>query len=270
MARELTVQFLRGTTAQRTADTPAMGEPVLDTTLLAGGTTGPLFVGDGVTAGGKPVSLGAVASVFTRTGAIVAANGDYTASNITNVPAGNLASADVQGALNELQGDVDNLTTLTANDFLSGTGVPAAGLGQDGYGYLNRSNGDIYAKAAGAWTLTGDNAYAQLGLSAIVGAAPTAAGAIGTGVVAARSDHSHRFQTALETPSTASGIVTATNVDAAIAQLATALAAATAAAITTWVGLTDTPGAITALNIVRGNAGGTALEMVSILDAGTL
>jgi hypothetical protein len=69
------------------------------------------FVGDGVqvtepnpnevrvevAGGAAPVS-----SVFSRTGAVVATNGDYTASQITNVPAGNIAAITVQAALNEL------------------------------------------------------------------------------------------------------------------------------------------------------------------------
>lgn len=44
----------------------------------------------------------AVTSVFGRTGNVTATNGDYTASNITNVPAGGIAWTDVQTALNEL------------------------------------------------------------------------------------------------------------------------------------------------------------------------
>jgi hypothetical protein len=47
-----------------------------------------------------------VASVFGRTGAVTAQSGDYTASQITNVPAGTIAATDVQGAINELEGDV--------------------------------------------------------------------------------------------------------------------------------------------------------------------
>jgi len=47
----------------------------------------------------------AVASVFGRAGAITATNGDYTASNITNVPAGGIAATDVQAALNEIDGE---------------------------------------------------------------------------------------------------------------------------------------------------------------------
>jgi hypothetical protein len=48
-----------------------------------------------------------VDSVFGRTGAVVADNGDYTASQVTNVPSGNLAAVTVQAALDELQTDVD-------------------------------------------------------------------------------------------------------------------------------------------------------------------
>jgi hypothetical protein len=47
-----------------------------------------------------------VASVFGRTGAVTAQSGDYTASEITNVPAGTIAATDVQAAINELDGDV--------------------------------------------------------------------------------------------------------------------------------------------------------------------
>lgn len=66
---------------------------------------------------------GAVDSVFGRTGAVVSANGDYTASQVTNVPSGNISSTQVQAALNELDtekvsksGDsmTGNLTTTGA------------------------------------------------------------------------------------------------------------------------------------------------------------
>jgi hypothetical protein len=48
---------------------------------------------------------GAVASVFGRSGAVVATAGDYTASQITNTPAGTLAATTVQAALNELDSE---------------------------------------------------------------------------------------------------------------------------------------------------------------------
>jgi hypothetical protein len=52
-----------------------------------------------------------VASVFGRTGAVVAVGGDYTASQITNVAAGNIASLNVQSAINEL--DTEKQATIT-------------------------------------------------------------------------------------------------------------------------------------------------------------
>lgn len=48
----------------------------------------------------------AVSSVFSRTGAVVAESGDYTASQVTNVPAGTISATTVQAAINELEGDV--------------------------------------------------------------------------------------------------------------------------------------------------------------------
>ena len=56
-------------------------------------------------------SLGsALLSVFGRTGAVTAQAGDYVANQITNTPAGNLASTEVQAALNELQTELDAAT----------------------------------------------------------------------------------------------------------------------------------------------------------------
>lgn len=56
-----------------------------------------------------------VQSVFSRTGTVVSANGDYTASQITNVPSGNISSTNVQAALNEL--DSEKQATLTDISF---------------------------------------------------------------------------------------------------------------------------------------------------------
>lgn len=63
---------------------------------------------------------GAVPSVFGRTGAIVATNGDYTASQVTNVPAGGISATNVQAAINELDTEKANLASPTF------TGTPAA------------------------------------------------------------------------------------------------------------------------------------------------
>lgn len=67
---------------------------------------------------GGAVGAGTVTSVFGRTGDVVAQNGDYTASQVTNVPAGNIAATNVQAAINEL--DTEKYTpganTLPAAD----------------------------------------------------------------------------------------------------------------------------------------------------------
>lgn len=77
----------------------------------------------------KATTGGGVLSVFTRTGAVVAQNGDYTASQITNTPAGNVSSITVQAAINEL----DTEKEATANKDASG-------------GYVGKTNQDINFK----------------------------------------------------------------------------------------------------------------------------
>ena len=68
-------------------------------------------------------SSSAVDSVFGRTGAVAASNGDYTASQVTNVAAGNISSITVQTAINELDTEKQPVdATLTA---LAGVTVAA-------------------------------------------------------------------------------------------------------------------------------------------------
>lgn len=55
---------------------------------------------------------GSVSSAFGRTGAVVAVAGDYTATLITNTPAGTIAATTVQAALNEL--DTEKEPVLSA------------------------------------------------------------------------------------------------------------------------------------------------------------
>ncbi|MFA6251924.1 MAG: tail fiber domain-containing protein [Candidatus Paceibacterota bacterium] len=57
-----------------------------------------------------------VASVFGRTGAVIATAGDYTALQITNTPAGNISALTVQAALNELDTEKVNKTTGKLTD----------------------------------------------------------------------------------------------------------------------------------------------------------
>lgn len=64
-----------------------------------------------------------VSSVFGRQGTVTAQSGDYTASQVTNVPAGNIAATTVQAALNELDTEkVPTTTTVSAGAGLTGGG----------------------------------------------------------------------------------------------------------------------------------------------------
>lgn len=71
-----------------------------------------------------------VASVFGRTGIVVSANGDYTASQIANVPAGNIAAVTVQAALDEL--DSDKASTGYADALVSNTAYAGSWNGVTG------------------------------------------------------------------------------------------------------------------------------------------
>lgn len=69
---------------------------------------GDWVISDG-TAWSKVDTAEAVPTVFGRTGAIVATDDDYTASQVTNVPAGHISATDVQGAVDELANDIGDL-----------------------------------------------------------------------------------------------------------------------------------------------------------------
>lgn len=84
--------------------------------------SGQFLTNNGVSLLWKAVVSG-VSSVFGRTGAVVAANGDYTAGQITNVPAGTVAAVTVQAAINELDTEkVPNTRTINTTSPLSGGG----------------------------------------------------------------------------------------------------------------------------------------------------
>lgn len=57
-----------------------------------------------------------VDTVFGRTGAVVATNGDYTAAQVTNTPAGTIAAVTVQAAIDEL--DTDKLDKALTTGFV--------------------------------------------------------------------------------------------------------------------------------------------------------
>lgn len=84
-----------------------------------------MSTGDKTKLDGLP-SVVPVSSVFTRTGAIVAQANDYTATQIANTPAGNIAATTVQAALNELDTEKAKLAggnTFSGDQFMGGTFV---------------------------------------------------------------------------------------------------------------------------------------------------
>jgi hypothetical protein len=103
------VHFAEDLTVDGVADlgdgSVAVTQPALDNSTLIATTA---YVDAAVGAGGV------VSSVFGRTGAVVSANGDYTASQVTNVAAGNIAAVTVQAAINELDSEKQSLLVNSA------------------------------------------------------------------------------------------------------------------------------------------------------------
>lgn len=63
-----------------------------------------------------PPSGSTVNSIFGRTGTVISSNGDYTASQITNVPSGGMTATTVQAAINQLAiGGAVTPSALTSN-----------------------------------------------------------------------------------------------------------------------------------------------------------
>jgi hypothetical protein len=91
------------------------------------------------------VGSGAVSTVFGRIGSVVAASGDYNASQITNTPAGTVAATTVQAAITELDSEkVPTTRTVTAGTGLTGGGTLAADrtltLADDGVTFAKMAN----------------------------------------------------------------------------------------------------------------------------------
>jgi hypothetical protein len=125
--------------------------------------TGNLKFADGTeqtTAYDPAAVVAGVSSVFTRTGDVVAASGDYTAALVTNVPSAPITSTDVQGALNELGGMVTALQGgldfkgLLAFDDPDPAAPPATGAS---HYYIFKDEGTrTVGDATGAEVLVGD------------------------------------------------------------------------------------------------------------------
>jgi len=70
----------------------------------------------------------AVMTVFGRLGNVVAISGDYTGSQITNVPSGNVTSTNTQGAINELDTRITNLD-VGVEEVIGGNKLTASTVG---------------------------------------------------------------------------------------------------------------------------------------------
>lgn len=125
-------------------------------------------------------SASPVISVFGRGGTVTAQGGDYTAAQITNTPAGNIAATTVQGALNELDneklGSLNGLTgnvqtfandtnvTITSSGSthtLGWTGQLSVSRGGTGAGSFT-TNGIIYGNNTGALQVTAAGTAGQM------------------------------------------------------------------------------------------------------------
>lgn len=102
-----------------------------------------------------------VSSVFGRTGPVTAQNGDYTASQITNTPAGNVAATTVQAAIDELDSEkvptsrTVNGKALSTNITVEDGDVPVALSGNAGIDY-SIAIVQAIASAGGAGAVVGD------------------------------------------------------------------------------------------------------------------
>lgn len=134
------------------------------------------LVGDWVVFNGstweKIDNTDSISSVFGRTGAISSANGDYTASQITNSPSGAVASTTVQAAINELDSEKQPLdATLTG---LAGVSTSADQL--------------IYSTGSDTFAMSGLTSYARSILDDAD--ATTARGTLGLGTIATQDANS--------------------------------------------------------------------------------
>jgi len=152
---------------------------------------------------------GGVSSFEGRTGAVVSANGDYTASEITNVPSGTIAATNVQTAINELNNEkqpintaLTNLAALPGNGYVVQTGADT---------FVNRT---ITTATPASVTITnGDGVAANTqinftGVSSFEGRTGN--------VVSANGDY-----TASEVTNVPAGTIAATNVQTALNELDT-------------------------------------------------
>ncbi|MGL4226261.1 MAG: capsid cement protein, partial [Rickettsia sp.] len=91
-----------------------------------------------------PAAAIPVTSVFARTGDITASSGDYTATQVTNTPAGNIAAVTVQAALNELDTEKVPYTGASGNVDLGANNLSLNALQLSLTPTIVNSNGLLY------------------------------------------------------------------------------------------------------------------------------
>lgn len=141
------------------------------------------------------ISPSEVNSVFGRTGIVTAQSGDYTASQVTNTPSGNISSISVQAAINELDSEKqalnNNLTSLS-------------NLGSNGI-LVKTASGNITSRSLSAGSgisiTDADGIAGNPTINALLATAPppisalTATANKGVSNEMARADHVHAFLT---------------------------------------------------------------------------
>ena len=126
-----------------------------------------------------PIRPPPVTSVFTRTGAVIAQAGDYTANLVTNVPTGAVSANTVQGAITELDAEKLALVGGDMTGTIKSTAQNALQVGP--YGAAAGNTGEVhYLELAG-------NGIQYVGFKApdsvntnVIWTLPAAAGASGT------------------------------------------------------------------------------------------
>ncbi len=172
------------------------------------------------------VQNNSITSVFGRTGVVVADNGDYTASQVTNAAAGDIAAVTVQAAINELDSEKvnrsgDNLTGALTFD----TENELRFSDNDNSHYVGfKSPANILAAASFVWELPSDDGSAGqvlqtdgngvLSFVSIPSAPVTTVFGRAGNVVSANGDY-----TASQVTNVAAGNIAAVTVQAAINEL---------------------------------------------------
>lgn len=136
-----------------------------------------------------------VTSFNGRTGIVVSLAGDYTASQITNVPAGNISSTNVQNALNELDSEKQPLITGAATTITSSNLTINRALISDGAG-----------KVAVSVTTSGELAF----VSGVTSSIQTQLNAKGSGTVTSVALTTPAFLNVAGSPITTSGTLAVT------------------------------------------------------------